>query len=225
MSLKSQLASPVLAGLLFVSGQEANAQVLYDDFSSGSLDSSKWQVRKDVENQPFMDDYGVRLENDNYVFHTQNAANDQRVYLFPTRTFTTGDIIEYDSNLTSRDGTYAQMTLVTGSQYYRLGMRGQAAGFDEFGTAHNKITFQENLLAIERTTPSGNIIYDNLPLSNANGTYELYIGSFVNGSVHMDLDNFQMTAVPEPAESALAAGLLCAGAAYAMRRRRNNKSD
>lgn len=210
----------VASSALLATALEAQGQ-LYDDFSSGTLDSSKWEIRQDVENQPFMDDYGVRLESGNHVFHTQNSSGgDKRTYLFPTRTFTTGDTIEYDSILTSRDGTYAQMTLVTGSQYYRLGMRGQAAGFDEFGIAHNKITFEENLLAIERTTPSGSILYDNLPLSTSNGNYELYIGSFVNGTMHMDLDNFTITsAVPEPSSTGVAMGLGALGTAFALRRK------
>ena len=93
---------------------------IYDDFSSGSLNASKWEIRQDTEGQPLMEEYDVILENSSYVFHTKNTANDRRVYLFPNRTFTTGDIFEYDSILMSREGTYAQMTLITGSQYYRL---------------------------------------------------------------------------------------------------------
>ena len=69
-------------------------------------------------------------------------------------------------------------------------MRGQAAGFDELGIAHNKLVFHENILEIERTTPTGDIIFDNISLINSNGVYEMYIGSFVNGEIHIDFDNF-----------------------------------
>ena len=167
-------------------------EYIYDDFSSGILENNKWEIRQDVEGQSLMEEYGVLEEDNKSVFHTRNTASDRRTYLFPNLTFTTGDVIEYDSTLISRDGTYAQMTLITGSQGYRLGMRGQSAGFDELGIAHNKLTFYENLLAIERITPSGNKIFDNLSLTNKNGTYEMYVGSFVNGAIHMDFDNFRI---------------------------------
>ena len=174
-------------------GLVSAAAILYDDFSSGQLDQIKWEIRQDVEGQPLMEEYGVVNERNNFVFHTlQKTAVDRRVYLFPKRQFTTGDSIEYDSDLISREGTYAQMVLLTGDQYIRIGMRGPAAGFDELGVAHMKLVFQENNLHIERTTPSGKVLIDNLFLANQNGNYELYIGSFTghNGKLHMDYDNF-----------------------------------
>ncbi len=164
----------------------------YDDFSSGSLDTNKWEIRQDVEGQPFMDEYGV-LNESGFVFHTQqNIIEDRRVYLFPKRTFTTGDTLNYDVNLISREGTYANMVLLTGGQYIRIGMRGTSAGFDELGVAHMQLEFQENNLHILRETPSGSVLVDDLTLTNSNGTYEFYIGSFSgsNGAVHMDYDNF-----------------------------------
>ncbi len=86
-----------------------------------------------------MDEYDVINEGDGFVFHTQqNIIGDRRVYLFPKRKFTTGDSIEYDVDLISRAGNYAQMVLLTGNQYIRIGMRGTDAGFDELGIAHMK---------------------------------------------------------------------------------------
>jgi DNA-binding transcriptional MerR regulator len=165
----------------------------YDDFSSGVLDTSKWEIRQDVEGQALMEEYDVREEGGSYVFHTQqNTIADRRVYLFPKRQFTTGDVIEYDVNLVSRAGNHAQMVLLTGDQYIRIGMRGPAADFDELGVAHMKLSFFENILEIKRETPNGAILLDNLTLTNSNGNYELYIGSFSghNGQVHIDYDNF-----------------------------------
>ena len=173
--------------------------MLYDDFSSGTLNPDKWEIRQDVEGQPLMDEYEVKwekaqkLSKSGFVFHTQqNTHVDRRVYLFPRRQFTTGDSIEYDVDLISREGNYAQMVLLTGDQYIRIGMRGNDAGFDELGVAHMKLIFQENNLRVERRTPSGELLIDNLNLTNTNGNYELYIGSFSghNGVVHMDYDNF-----------------------------------
>ncbi|MEK6945450.1 MAG: hypothetical protein AABW63_01520 [Nanoarchaeota archaeon] len=161
----------------------------YDVFSSGSLDSGKWEVRQDVEGQPLTDEYGIDpvLEN----FHIQqNELSDKRTYLFPTRTFTTGDVLEYDFDAVSKEGVPGQMTLLTGDQYIRIGIMGDVV--NELGDYHIKIEFQENNLHLERITPSNTTLIDNLALSNANGTYELYIGAYSgsNGGVHIDLDNF-----------------------------------
>lgn len=168
---------------------------VYDDFSSGTLDTSKWEIRQDVEGQPFMDEYQVDsgLED----FHTQqNTIGDRRVYLVPKHTFTTGDVIEYDFNVISKEGNYMQMDLLTGDQYIRLGIMGYLSGvqgYDELGISHIKIEFQENNLHLIRTSPSGVVLTDNLPLTKTNGNYELYIGSVSghNGKAHIDYDNFQ----------------------------------
>ena len=191
------MKNQVIISLIFFSLISAVSAVqvceTYDDFSSGVLDTNKWEIRQDTEGQPLMDEYGVLEENEEFVFHTQqNTMEDRRVYLFPKRNFTTGDSIEYDINLISSEGTYAQMVLLTGDQSIRIGMRGTAAGFDELGTAHMKLVFEENNLHIERETPSHNLLIDNLTLTNTNGNYSLYIGSFSgsNGMVHMNYDNF-----------------------------------
>ncbi|MEK6922182.1 MAG: hypothetical protein AABX08_00080, partial [Nanoarchaeota archaeon] len=158
----------------------------------------KWEIRQDTEGQPLMDEYDVINEGDGFVFHTQqNIIGDRRVYLFPKRKFTTGDSIEYDVDLISRAGNYAQMVLLTGDQYIRIGIFGYnngVQGFDELGIANMKLIFQENNLRVERRTPSGELLIDNLQLVNPNGIYELYIGSFSghNGIVHMDYDNFRI---------------------------------
>lgn len=203
MNLMKKLAIPALAGMLTSSPARGD---IYDNFSSGSLNPALWQIRQDPEGQPHLDEYDVRNEGNNFVFHTQqNIIGDRRTYLFPMRTFTTGDSIEYDVNLTSREGTYAQMVLLTGDQYIRIGMRGPAAGFDELGMAHMKLTFQPNNLAVERHTPSGSTLIDNLQLNQQNGTYSLYIGSFTghNGRAHMDFDDFYVNGIPTPSSFAL----------------------
>jgi len=170
---------------------------LYDDFESGELDTNLWEVRQDTEGQPLMNEYGIRQEDGNYVFHTnQNETANRRVYLFPKRNFTTGDSIEYDTNLVSKEGHYGNMILLTGDQYIRIGIFGYnngVQGYDELGSSHIKMSFEENELKLRRESPSGQVLLDTLQLNNPNGNYELYIGSFSghNGIVHMDFDNFE----------------------------------
>lgn len=169
---------------------------VYDDFSLGTLDTSKWEIRPDVEGQPLTDEYWV--DSDLKNFHIQqNIIGDRRTYLFPKHSFTTGDILEYDFNIISREGNYMQMDLLTGDQYIRVGIMGYSSGvqgYDELGISHVKIEFQENNFHLERTAPSGLFLIDDLPLVNANGNYELYIGagSGHNGRMHIDFDNFEL---------------------------------
>jgi len=170
----------------------------YDDFSSGILNNEKWEIRQDVEGQPFTDEYGITNESEDFVFHIQqNEIGDRRTYLFPKQTFTTGDILEYDFNVLSKEGNSMQMDLLTGNQYIRVGIMGYnngVQGYDELGKSHIKIIFQENNFHLERTSPSNITLIDNLALTNANGNYELYIGAFSghNGKIHIDFDNFKI---------------------------------
>lgn len=174
---------------------------LYDDFSSSSLDTTKWEIRQDVEGQPFTEEYWLDTELGN--FHTQqNTIWDRRTYLFPKQSFTTGDVLEYDFEIISKEGNYIQMALLTGDQYKRVGIAGYidgVQGFDELGVYHVKLEFQENNLHIERTSPSSVNLIDDLPLINANGNYELYIGAVSghNGRMHIDFDNFQICSKQE----------------------------
>ena len=187
---------PLVLLSVFLIGFISASQVcqVYDDFSFGSLDISRWDIRQDVEGQPLMEEYWIdpNLEN----FHTQqNAIGDRRVYLVPKHNFTTGDSLEYDFDVISKEGNYMQMNLLTGDQYIRVGIMGfinGVQGYDESGVSHIKIEFQENNLHLERTSPSNVILIDNLPLTNANGTYELYIGSVFTNSGHIDYDNFKL---------------------------------
>lgn len=194
--MKNKILLLILAVFIINSVSAVQICGVYDNFSSGTLDEDKWEIRQDVEGQPFMDEYWVdsALEN----FHTQeNIIGDKRVYLFPKHNFTTGDILEYDANLISKENNYMQMVLLTRDQYIRVGIFGYingVQGYDELGASHIKIEFQENNFHLERKSPSNVTLIDNLLLINVNGTYELYVGSVSgnNGKVHIDYDNFKL---------------------------------
>ena len=78
--MRKDIITFLLAILLFPSFVSA-IQVceIYDDFSSGSLNASKWEIRQDIEGQPLMDEYGVINESGNFIFHTQQ--NQKQIYL------------------------------------------------------------------------------------------------------------------------------------------------
>ncbi len=226
---KLALATGLALGAATVQDARAQLVIFQDDFSSGRLDAARWEVRQDVEGQPFTDEYDVRNENGNWVFHTQqNTVGDRRSYLVPKHQFITGDVLEYDYNVISKSGNYMSMSLLTGDQYIRIGISGYSSGvqgFDEFGVSHVKFEFQPNNLNIRRQSPSGLVFYDNLALNNLNGNYTLYMGgvSGHNGTEHIDFDNFVVTSsVPEPATIGIATGLasLILGAGLRKRRKR-----
>jgi hypothetical protein len=125
----------------------------------------------------------------------------------PIHNFTTSDIFEYDFNVISKQDNYMQMDLLTGDQYIRIGIMGFSngvQGYDELGISHIKIEFQENNLHLERTSPSNVTLIDNLPLTNANGTYKLYIGSVFTNPSQIDYDNFVLcTQQTEPLQPTL----------------------
>ncbi len=174
---------------------------LYDDFSSEVLDISKWEIRQDVEGQPFPDEYWVDNTLENY--HTkQNTIADRRVYLVPTTTFTTGDSIEYNVEVVSREGHYGNVVLIIGEECTGLnpnrcifGIVGYSSGpqpFDEIGVTKASITFYEDRVESNMLSPSKQSYTYSIPLQNPDGSYQLYIGAYSghNGRMHIDFDNF-----------------------------------
>lgn len=217
MSFKQTLASLVVSGLSVVGIANRSNAELYDDFSSGTLNSAKWEVRQDTEGQPLMDEGFVANENGNYVFHTrQNTDGDRRTYLFPKHEFKAGESIEYDVNVVSTEGTHASMALLTGSQYARLGAVVPDL-YNDLGTSHISLSFFPDRLNLTRVSPSNELFSQDLSLNDSNGTYELYLGSFTDGRAHIDYDNFNIT--PEPGT------MVILGLGALALRRRNGKTN
>ena len=223
MGIKNTLASLVLVGAMTLGIGNAKATpILYDDFSSPTLDTQKWDIRQDVEGQPHMDEYHIDTTNQNFHLQ-QNSIGDRRTFLVPNREFKTNDRLEYDVDIISHEGNYGNLILLTGDQYIRTmgeGYVNGVQGYDELGVGHITLDFLENFLRITRETPSGSVTNENIPLSNPNGTYELYIGGLSghNGRCHIDLDNFYTDTIPEPAT----VGLLGLGGLALINIRREN---
>ena len=157
-------------------------------------------IRQDVEGQPFMDEYRVKEENGELVYHMQqNTIGDRRVYLVPKHKLEIGESFKYEVRIISKEGHYGSPVLLVGEEYSRIHL--SAAGFnngiqnyDELGTSHITISFSGNNFTVVRESPSGGFFDSSVPVQNPNGNYELYIGAFSghNGKVHMDFDNFEL---------------------------------
>lgn len=207
--MKKTLLSILLSGLGMIT-TTLNADV-YDDFSSGKLDKSRWEIRQDIEGQPLMDTGLVIEKNGNHVFNTaQNFPEDRRTYLVPKYTFKLGDMLEYDVNVVSSSGNYGNLVLLSGGDYKRIGMVGFNNGeqpFDEKGWSHMSLSFLEKGLDTKRISPTGDLYTELIPLNHLDSEYELYIGSFTghNGTTTIEYDNFKInsTNIPEPSTAML----------------------
>jgi len=172
----------------------------YDNFEGGELDEDLWEIRRDPENQPFMEEYGVEEEDDNFVFHMQqNEIADRRVYLVPTHMFVEGDTFEYDSNVVSREGHYGILVIVRGNGWNRQlvggnGYNNGVQGYDELGWGHMIIEFSDGNIITTNEAPSGEIVNWEEELPDPDGEYEVYVGAFSghNGRAHIDFDNFEL---------------------------------
>ena len=195
--MKNKSILILLAVFLISSVSAIQVCQIYDNFSS-ILNTSKWEVRQDVEGWPLTEEYGIDSNLNNFHIQQNNLGQIRGTYLFPKEQFTTDDIFEYDYTILSKEGSYMAMDLLTGDNYIRVGINGfwsgSVQGYDELGTSHIKIEFQENNFHLERTTPSGVTLIDNLPLTKTNGSYELYIGGGTgqDGKIHIDYDNFKL---------------------------------
>ena len=150
----------------------------YDDFSSGVLDASKWEIRQDTEGQPLMDEYGVLLEEGNYVFHTgQNTGGDKRVYLVPKYKFGVGDRLEYDVSINSG----ANVNLLIGGSCSRCAF---GVISSSIGSHHVAVIFNQNQISVE---VDANFLGD-APIGSTERVHDLYVGAMFGN--HVDFDNF-----------------------------------
>ncbi|MEK6935230.1 MAG: PEP-CTERM sorting domain-containing protein [Nanoarchaeota archaeon] len=216
MSFKKTLTNIIFTGALALGGLSEQAKAtLYDDFSSPTLNTSKWDVRQDYEGWAFSDEYGI----ENGVFHTQtNNARDTGTFLVPKHQFVAGDTFEYDLNYNGGTGNRVSMLFVNKQNRYGLVGNWNGSGNQSFGTYHIKLEFLENGIKsnfqdLDFSFPGGI-----LP-TTSNAPYEIYIGMRTggNGTAHFDYDNFYINGVPEPATLSL----LALGSLALLKKRKN----
>ena len=171
------------------------ASVVYDDFSSGSLDSSKWTVSTDAAG--YTTEYKVDASEGRY--HTlQNTARDAVVFLEMTRKINAGERVEFDVNYVSGSGNNIQYVKINGkgiadimgcSNCGAIGFWNTAGSVgSSTGTYHFKFTFKSNKQVLMETTSGFSQILsvgDNYPY-----TFRLVSGTGHNGLMHFDYDNF-----------------------------------
>jgi len=173
----------------------------YDDFSSGVLDTSKWE-----ETSVTIDEHFVDVD----TYHTaQLVPADKQIILEVQNTFFPGDIIEYDVDYISGSGNRIHRAVIDNLGYSLFGFWNSVSDGgvgNDFGLYHVKITFTEEGLSNEITLPNGSIVHTrpdgNLPSSGLSHTFSLETRTGHNGIVHIDYDNvivcLEEPELPEP---------------------------
>lgn len=78
--------------------------ILYDDFSSNVLDSSKWTENQTYEHWPFLDEHYVNTSEQMYHQAQPTIVGDRETLLISIRTFNPGETLDYDVYYVSGEG-------------------------------------------------------------------------------------------------------------------------
>ncbi len=205
MTFKKTLATLLIPAALLFGGSRAKA-TLYDDFSSGSLDASKWGIRQNTPGWPLTDEYFVDVIDENYHMAQLNTHNAATVLEVKDRIFGLGEIIEYDVDYIYGSGNRVHTVSLNGMPNAQAlfgfwnAIPDKGVGND-LGNWHVKISFNERGALAEMTRPDGTIGIKNLNAPGSEYTFGIVTRTGHNGLVHMDYDNFYI--IPEPAALAL----------------------
>ena len=228
----------ILGSLIF--GLEAKAQIpiLYDNFDSGVLDSSKWEIRQDPEGQPLLE---YNIHGGSFAaFQTQNLGDRRAVLSLKDHTFQVGETLEYDVLYVFGSGNRAATIFVNGGPLDRnnvgtifygggsIGHNGQdfAAG-NMTGQYHVRLSFQNDCLKVDIRRPSGeeySEFFQNSTFDYAGQQYKIGdpynmgFETWADGTIRMEYDNFAISQIPEPSLYGTIAGLTALGAGFLLRK-------
>ena len=165
---------------------------IYDDFSSGILNESKWEINQDYEGQPLIENYGINNLSENF-YTKQNIYGNKRLYLTPRYNFKINDTFNWDVNYISgsgngifnfliekADGNFDRNILGIGHWNYDLD--------DDFGIYHISLKFMFPLLKIY---VNDNFIRNYYLEESPNN---IFIGTAFghNGRGNFEYDNFEL---------------------------------
>lgn len=189
----------VLAIFMIMPNVNATCEI-YDDFSSGTLDTNKWV-------EIIATDMGTGMIDEHYVidgvYHTAqvNIGDGGTALVFKDMTFKYGDIIEYDVNYISGSGNRISTIMLNGDAYSTAFLGwwntlSDGGNSNEYGIHHVKLTFLGlEGVKVELDRPNGDYhTWITVPSKWGYAPTEEYVVGIVtrtghNGLVHMDYDN------------------------------------
>lgn len=221
--MKNTLRNTILTGLtaLTLSSTPAKA-ILYDDFSSGFLDSDKWSEVSNMS-EHFVNNFGL-------FYHTgQTTPSDRENLLMLNRTFNSEEFLNYSINYSSGSGNRIHVISIDNSSSKFYGLFGFWNGIEpagnDFGTYNMRIDFTDLGTDLTITKPDNSVA--TRFFSSPGSTHTIGIGTRTghNGLVNMDYDNFYINGITENVDvpdsgSTLSLGLLGLGALFATRRKK-----
>ncbi|MDO8460083.1 MAG: hypothetical protein Q7S74_03170 [Nanoarchaeota archaeon] len=176
---------------------------LYDDFSSGFLDSTKW-IESTFHGDPFTDEHFVNISEEAYHIE-QNIEGDRETNLEPTRLFNAGDSFYYEVVYKGGSGNHQSQPLINGnyppsqieSCNYPIAGCGAIGYMNDFPDLGAQIgTYRINFEFFHNQVKMTTIRPDNVNIINTftgnSEPYKLTINTHTghNGLMHFDLDNF-----------------------------------
>ncbi len=181
--------------LPFYLTKKITPNILYDDFSSGVLNTAKWlETPGGFFNKNFTDEHLVDPKTERY--HTaQLTQADRGVTLtMKDKLFKAGDSISYNIFYVNGSGNrFSYLNIDGKTKYYGIigYFNGNMPGGNVFGKYKVKVTFTNNGQDVYVTDPSGNNLkIDAFP--SQPGKYHTFgfgTATWENGLVNMDYDN------------------------------------
>ena len=190
--------------ILRLDALERKSYSLYDDFSSGILDVSKWSESK--FNAPiYTEIHSVDSQKKVYVVK-HSSTGDRGIVLTPSRQFSSGQSLSYDVNYISGSGNNLYQIHINGNYPPSIipsttpnpgsGTIGYWNGVPDvgnvFGIYKVKLEFFDNHINQTIVRPDSTIIKHTYPGVNAPHTIGLNIHTGHNGILNFELDNFYL---------------------------------
>lgn len=217
MKFLEKLAAGACAGVVVLGASKSAGDFLYDDFSSGSLDNTKWEVRQDPEGQPLTEEYGI--QNGTFTARNFNLPDRRTLLSLIGHTFQPGEELDYDVNYVSGSGNRAMVIFVDNGPLDRnnvgqipygggsIGYNGQDffAG-NTFGNYHVNLNFKSGGLEVNITRPDLSLYSEFFPASTffyGGSSHSLFppfnVGfeTWSNGSIQAEYDNVYVGEIPE----------------------------
>ena len=217
----NRIKGRALAGLAALAlGEKANAQlvVFQDNFSSGSLDTTKW-TESQFQGNPYPNTNAIDNARGTYRV-IQNTVGDREVVLTPKHNFVVGDTISYSITYNSGSGNNLYQILLNGN--YPMGeifpnptpnpgsgtigyWNGIPDTGNQYGAYTITLSFFSDYIKQQTITPSGTtFVHTLLNRTEYPYTLGLNIHTGHNGLMDFEVDNVRVTQVPEPATLGIA---------------------
>ena len=177
----------------------------YDDFSSGSLDITKWNEYNGFQVPIFTDEHFVNITEE--VYHIQQFITmDTETNLEPTRQFFSGDIFSYQVLYKGGSGNHFSQPLINGNYPPTqvepcvapggCGPIGYMNGVPDLeaqiGTYNITYEFSSNQVKMNSTRPDGVSIINTFTGNSEPFTFAINTHTGNNGLMYFDYDNFNI---------------------------------